>query len=330
MEPRIPNDFQYNYYRDRSQIPQNRRKPTKRRPNPQNSRANSKKIVRNSRETVKRTTTRNSRTNSRKTVQRKLNKRKVIITLAIFLLMIMLIIKIVKKDEKIEIASNNDVTQTNTINETPVIREQEQNQNQVQTPPEVKKEITDWNLRLANSENVLPEDFKVELANIDSTRQFDARAIQYLNKMMNDMKKDKIANVWVQSAYRSVARQKELYNNSVNKYLKQGKTREEAERLTDQFIAKPGSSDHNLGLAVDFNSVDNKFEDLAAFKWLEKNAENYGFVLRFPKDKTEITKIEYESWHWRYVGEEHAKKMNELHMCLEEYIEYLQNKKTEE
>lgn len=330
MEPRIPNDFQYNYYRDRSQIPQNRRKPTKRRPNPQNSRANSKKIVRNSRETVKRITTRNPRTNSRKTVQRKLNKRKVIITLAIFLLMIMLIIKIVKKDEKIEIASNNDVTQTNTINETPVIREQEQNQNQVQTPPEVKKEITDWNLRLANSENVLPEDFKVELANIDSTRQFDARAIQYLNKMMNDMKKDKIANVWVQSAYRSVARQKELYNNSVNKYLKQGKTREEAERLTDQFIAKPGSSDHNLGLAVDFNSVDNKFEDLAAFKWLEKNAENYGFVLRFPKDKTEITKIEYESWHWRYVGEEHAKKMNELHMCLEEYIEYLQNKKTEE
>ena len=95
--------------------------------------------------------------------------------------------------------------------------------------------------------------------------------------------------------------------------------------MIEEYINKPGSSDHNLGLAVDFNNVDNNFEDLKAFKWLQKNAENYGFILRYPKDKEDITKISYESWHWRYVGEEHAKKMNELKMCLEEYIEYLQN-----
>jgi D-alanyl-D-alanine carboxypeptidase len=64
---------------------------------------------------------------------------------------------------------------------------------------------------------------------------------------------------------------------------------------------------------------------LDGFKWLKKNAEDYGFILRYPKDKEEITKISYESWHWRYVGEEHAKKMNKLNMCLEEYIEYLKN-----
>ena len=104
-----------------------------------------------------------------------------------------------------------------------------------------------------------------------------------------------------------------------------GISQEEAERLTDEYINKPGASDHNLGLAVDFNYVDNKFDDLEAFKWLKENAEDYGFILRYPKDKEEITKISYESWHWRYVGEEHAKKMNELNMCLEEYIEYLQN-----
>ena len=169
----------------------------------------------------------------------------------------------------------------------------------------------------------MPEDFKVEVKNIDKTRQFDARAIDELNDMMNAMKKDGITNVWVQSAYRSVARQKELYDNSVQKYLKQGKTQKEAEELTNEYINKPGSSDHNLGLAVDFNTVDNSFEKLDGFKWLKKNAEKYGFVLRYPKDKEDITKIAYESWHWRYVGAENAKKMNELNMCLEEYIKYL-------
>ena len=139
------------------------------------------------------------------------------------------------------------------------------------------------------------------------------------------MGNDGISNIWVQSAYRSVERQKELYDNSVQKYLKQGKSQEEAVRLTDEYINKPGASDHNLGLAVDFNNVDNNFEDLKAFKWLRENAEDYGFILRYPKDKEDITKISYESWHWRYVGQEHAKKMNELKMCLEEYVEYLQN-----
>ena len=186
-----------------------------------------------------------------------------------------------------------------------------------------KNKIDDWKLILANYENLLPEDFSVKVSNIDKTRQFDSRAIGELNDMMNAMKKDGITNVWIQSAYRSVSRQKELYDSSVKKYLQQGKTKEEAEKLTDEYINKPGSSDHNLGLAVDFNYVDNKFEKLDGFKWLKKNAEDYGFVLRYPKDKEDITKIAYESWHWRYVGVEHAKKMNELNMCLEEYVEYL-------
>lgn len=92
-----------------------------------------------------------------------------------------------------------------------------------------------------------------------------------------------------------------------------------------QYINKPGASDHNLGLAVDFNNVDNDFENSKAYKWLSENAEDYGFILRYPKDKVSITGIEYESWHWRYVGKEHAKKMNELDMCLEEYVDYLKN-----
>ena len=247
-----------------------------------------------------------------------LNKKKVILTAVVFLLMILLIVKVIgNKEDTVETSTNEENT-TKDIN----IANETSASSKITKP---KKEITDWNLRLANYENILPEDFTVEVADIDEHRQFDSRAIGYLNQMMTDMKKAGITNIWVQSAYRSVERQKELYDNSIKKYLSQGKTQEEAERLTDEYINKPGSSDHNLGLAVDFNYVDNKFAEMKGFKWLQENAENYGFILRYPEDKEEITKISYESWHWRYVGIEHAKKINELNMCLEEYIEYLEN-----
>lgn len=245
--------------------------------------------------------------------KRKLNKKRVALVLAIPILLVTFIIRL-NKDETIETVSEQNTTKPSQTIDNQIQPEQ----------PKVKKEITDWRLTLANYENILPEDFEVEVSEIADDRQFDARAINDLKDMMNAMGRDGISNVWVQSAYRSVARQKELYDNSVKKYLAQGKTQQEAEKLTDEYINKPGSSDHNLGLAVDFNYVDNKFEDLAGFKWLTENAEDYGFILRYPKDKEDITKISYESWHWRYVGEEHAKKMNQLNMCLEEYIEYLQ------
>ena len=176
---------------------------------------------------------------------------------------------------------------------------------------------------MVNHNNALPDDFEIELANIDSTRQFDARAIDELNQMLKAMKKDGIYNVWVQSAYRSIEYQKGLFNEQISKYMKQGKTREEAEQLTLRIINKPGTSEHNLGLAVDFNYVDYSFEETKGFSWLQENAENYGFILRYRKDKESITKVDYEPWHWRYVGVENAKRINELNMCLEEYVDYL-------
>ena len=258
--------------------------------------------------------------------KKKLNKRKIAIVILIIIIVITLIVKKSKNKTTVE-TTTNQVEQTASEQEENKVEgepanEQNKNQNQDQGQ-QPEKEITDWRLTLANYETLLPENFTVKVENIDKTRQFDARAIGELNDMMNQMKMDGITNIWIQSAYRSVARQKELYDASVKKYLQEGKTQEEAEKLTNEYINKPGSSDHNLGLAVDFNKVDNEFEKLEGFKWLQKNAENYGFVLRYPKDKEDITKIAYESWHWRYVGVEHAKKMNELNMCLEEYIKYL-------
>lgn len=188
---------------------------------------------------------------------------------------------------------------------------------------EEKPEIHDWRLTLVNHENVLPDDFEISLTSIDKIRKFDSRAIGELKQMMNQMKKDGITNVWVQSAYRSVEKQEDVFERRIKDYMAQGKTHEEAEMLVLQTINKPGTSEHNLGLAVDFNYVDYDFDKTAGFKWLKENAENYGFVLRYAKEKEKITKVDYEPWHWRYVGTEHAKQMNELGMCLEEYVEYL-------
>ena len=137
------------------------------------------------------------------------------------------------------------------------------------------------------------------------------------------MYKDGITKIWVQSAYRSYAKQEELFNNKVKYYKNQGKSDEEAQRLAQTVVQRPEMSEHNLGLAADFNTVTNEFEDTRAFEWLKKNAQDYGFILRYPKDKQEITGITYESWHWRYVGKEHAKIIKEKNYCLEEYIQYL-------
>lgn len=186
-----------------------------------------------------------------------------------------------------------------------------------------KVDITDWKLTLVNYENALPSDFSIELANIDRSRKFDIRAIDELKKMIKDMKKDGIENVWVQSSYRDIKHQEKIFYEKIDKYIEEGKTREEAEKLTLKTINKPGTSEHNLGLAVDFNYVDYTFDKTKGFEWLKQNAENYGFILRYPKEKEDITKIDYEPWHWRYVGSENAKKINELGMCLEEYIEYI-------
>lgn len=189
----------------------------------------------------------------------------------------------------------------------------------------VSNVITDWKLILVNYQNSLPKEFEIDLAYIDDTRQFDSRAITELKQMLKDMKESGASNIWVQSAYRSVEYQEGLFNAKINYYIQQGKTRSEAESLTLQTINRPGTSEHNLGLAVDFNYVNNDFENTKEFKWLQENAEEYGFILRYKEEKENITKVTYEPWHWRYVGVENAKKMNELDMCLEEYIDYLKN-----
>lgn len=216
-----------------------------------------------------------------------------------------------KENLKKELETSTDLLEENNIIEAVV-------------PKKEKNKINDWRLILVNKENPLPQDFTIELASIDKTRQVDKRIIGELKEMMQAMKSAGINNIWVQSAYRSIEYQENLYNKKVNEYLKLGLTKEEAEKLTSEYINKPGESEHNLGLAVDFNRVNDDFKNTKAFEWLSINAKDYGFVMRYPEEKAEITGIEYEPWHWRYVGKENSYKMNELNMCLEEYIKYLE------
>ena len=183
--------------------------------------------------------------------------------------------------------------------------------------------LSQWNLKLVNKDHSVDRSYVPELAEIDDGIQFDKRAISYLKEMINAMYKADITKIWVQSAYRSYDKQEELFNRKVEEYKKQGKKQEEAENLAQTIVQRPEMSEHNLGLAADFNTVTNEFEETKAFEWLQKNAHNYGFILRYPKDKQDITGITYESWHWRYVGKEHAKVMKEKGYCLEEYINYL-------
>ncbi len=185
-----------------------------------------------------------------------------------------------------------------------------------------------WMLRVANFENVLPADFTVETGLItpafarDQGMSFDARAVGDLNAMLAAANADGV-NLLVISCFRTITRQTTLYNAEVQKWLNQGYSDADAKTKAGTIVAVPGTSDHNLGLAVDLNSVEESFENTRQFVWLQEHAAEYGFVMRYPKDKQDITKIIYEPWHYRYVGKVHAEKMNSLNMCLEEYVKHI-------
>lgn len=243
-----------------------------------------------------------------------------LVTLGIIVLIVTIIVIVINKNNKDDSMQTSEKIDETTQNTT-------QNGNTIVEPGSNEEgQDLGWELMLANGENQIPEDYEIELKSIDRYRKIDSRVYKYYMNMLNDMKEDKIENIWAQSAYRSVKAQGELFNNKVEYYINLGKTKEKAEELTEESIMRPGCSDHNLGLAIDFNYVNEDFEDLKGFKWLKENAEDYGFVLRYPKEKEEITKVKYEPWHWRYVGIENAKEMNKKDMCLEEYVEYLKNK----
>ena len=199
----------------------------------------------------------------------------------IFSIIMFIILKLISRNVNEEKIETEKIAQ--------IHEESKKEDNVIEVVLEPKNKIDDWRLILVNSRNPLPEDSKEpELVYVEG-KQFDKRAAGELQEMMKAMKKDGITNIWIQSTYRSIEYQKQLYDNKINEYLSKGATKEQAEALTIEYINRPGESEHNLGLAVDFNNVDDDFENTKAYNWLSVNAKDYGFVMRYPEEKADIT-----------------------------------------
>ena len=175
-------------------------------------------------------------------------------------------------------------------------------------------------LLLVNAEYPLPDDYNYgwNLTKIDQKYHngqldsIDAGIWPYMKAMVEAAWKDNV-NLYVWSPYRSYETQKMLFQNRVQK---EGGDEQKAATA----VARPGTSEHNTGLCADFNMASSQFENTEMFKWMCEHAEEYGFILRYPKNKIDITGVMYESWHWRFVGINTAKEINNLNVTLEEYI----------
>lgn len=183
---------------------------------------------------------------------------------------------------------------------------------------------------LVNPKNKLDGDFEVETRKISGTEKlFDVRAADSLEAMLNDAR-DAGYPMFLVSTYRTVKYQQGLFDRKINEYVNMGYTKEAAEEEAAKWVAVPGTSEHNLGLAADIvsstwyntnNDLTWDFEKTDHFKWLYEHCAEYGFILRYPKSKESVTEIVYEPWHYRYVGKEVAKYIMENNLTLEEFLE---------
>lgn len=177
-----------------------------------------------------------------------------------------------------------------------------------------------WYLTLVNSSYRIPDSYEPDLVYVcGSGERLDRKVAEHYENMYNAALKDGVT-LTPCSGYRSYELQERNYNNKISFFESQGYSYEDAKIKAATIIMPPGSSEHNLGYAMDIVCVDEWFEDTEEFQWLTENAADYGFIMRYPKDKQDITKVIYEPWHWRYVGVELAKELKDSGLVLEEYM----------
>ncbi|MFZ2918723.1 MAG: D-alanyl-D-alanine carboxypeptidase family protein [Trichococcus flocculiformis] len=191
----------------------------------------------------------------------------------------------------------------------------------------------DWNLVLVNRENQLAEEIPMEFYLTESGYQIDSRIQEPYSQLMEAGKAAGMDLTMV-SGYRSIEQQQANYDVNYQNFLASGLSEEEARTKTEEYIALPHASEHTTGLAVDItsNALANQegnsgllpdLENYPEGLWLKENAPKFGFILRYPKEKEAITGINFEPWHFRYVGIENAMYMTEKNLTLEEYIAIL-------
>ena len=183
----------------------------------------------------------------------------------------------------------------------------------------------DWNLLLVNKQHPVPENHTFELGTIAGAMECDARILPELFAMLKDAKAEGIS-LSVCSPYRDISRQKILFDRKIKLHMGNGYSYMEAYKKASQIVTVPGASEHQIGLALDiissdYTSLDEGFGKTAAGKWLQKHSKEYGFILRYPKGKEYITGIDFEPWHFRYVGKEAATIIMDNGITLEEFVE---------
>ena len=192
--------------------------------------------------------------------------------------------------------------------------------------------LADPRMILVNHTNKMPDDYTFTTKECGSStainKTLQAEAADAFLAMQAAAAKDGV-DVRMQSGYRSVAYQTTLYNNKTQYYRNKGLSEADARAKAATIVNPPGYSEHNCGLAADLNSpehtsLDEGFENTAAFRWLCEHAVEYGFILRYPKEAEAVTEITYEPWHWRYVGPENAAIIKQSGLCFEDAIAVLQ------
>lgn len=182
-----------------------------------------------------------------------------------------------------------------------------------------------WALALVNETHPLDTSYApAELYEVESERSVDARIKEPLDRMLGDAQTAGLS-MYVASAYRSYDHQRTVFNATMQDWISQGYTPLDAYDETKKSVAVPGTSEHATGLAVDiiasaYEALDDRQGDTPEQQWLMEHCWEYGFILRYPPDKGDVTGIIYEPWHYRYVGEAAAKEIHEQNITLEEYL----------
>ncbi len=234
----------------------------------------------------------------------------------------------VRKQELERESEKNKTIENEEENDSKELNEEDSSQSSRESNTEELKSTYDfsqWNkscareLVVVNRDNPLPAEFNVKTKSCRG-REIAIEAADDLEQMIVDAKRDSIV-LWLSSGYRNIDLQTRLFNRQVEteksrKLLSQTEAEERAQRV----VAKPGRSEHNTGLAVDFNGVEDNFYTTKAYKWLMDNAHKYGFIERYQKKWKDYTGVIYEPWHFRYVGKEKAPLIRESGKSLEEYV----------
>lgn len=177
----------------------------------------------------------------------------------------------------------------------------------------------DWRLILVNSKNAVPKNYQIELTWLSNGICIDSRIYPDLQQMFDDAREVGVYPV-VSEGYRTHEEQQNMMNDKISSFINDGYSKSDAEILAKDWVAEAGKSEHELGMALDINADTSLSSDEEVYSWLAENAYKYGFILRYPPDRKYITGIDYEPWHYRYVGTETASEIYSRQITLEEYL----------